>query len=327
MPDVAGKKFKKMVRIVDGLFQNNGRTIDEITNLLGITKKELISTMQTASMCGLPPYDPSSLIDAYIEDDRVHVSHVWGLFSRPTQLTRDEAFSLFLAGRAVAAALPDSSPHLKSALKKMQDVLRPEDAKAVADSSAMIDINSEAASASIIPVLNILKGATGREKLLIQYYSAGKNELIERTVRPYGLIYNIEQWYCVSYCELRESIRLFRVDRIKTASPTGTFFNVPPEFDLEVFKRNEMFKMIERPHRVCLRFSPDAAYYAVEKWPDRANKESTGHVCVTFHVDRLENFVGTVLGFGKNVEIVSPPEFIAMVKTAAGKTLSIYEDK
>ena len=321
MAKTTGKRLKELISTADTLFRNNGRTVDEITSLLGISRRELNRTLQTLSLCGLPPYDPGSLIDAYIEDDRVYVSHAAGFFDRPARLSRDEAVSLFLAARAAAPASsrPDA---LDSALPKIRAALRPPEAEH-ASSSERIDAAPE--SGALMPILNTLKHARGREKVRIEYYTAGKGEFGRRVIHPFGLIYHIDRWYCPAHCEKRRDLRLFRVDRIKSATPTGDPFDPPADFDLEDFRRNRMFSMIRRPHRVLLRFLPARARMAKEKWPDRAKTKKDGSVEIEFHVDALEKFVPTVLGYGAAVEVASPEELKEMVKNKAGEMLRGYE--
>lgn len=324
MPGVTGKKLKKLISIADGLFLYNGRPAREICDALGVTRRELLEAMRTLSMCGVPPYDPGSLIDAHIDDDGcVYATHVWGLFDRPVRLSRDEALPLFIACRASLASTMAGSASLASAMTKIEAALRPEELDDVRDASSRMDMSPE--SGNILHILTTLKKCAGKEKARLEYFSAGRNSFAERVFRPYGLIYYVEQWYCVGFCEMRGDVRLLRVDRIKTAEPTGESFKTPAGFSLEKFKKNKMFKMIQRPHEIKLQFAGPAAGAALEKWPDRAVKTAAGAE-VSFNVDRLESFVGAVLGFGDSVTVLSPPEFKTLLATTAQKTLEKYNN-
>jgi predicted DNA-binding transcriptional regulator YafY len=99
---------------------------------------------------------------------------------------------------------------------------------------------------------------------------------------------------------------------------------MPGDFDLDDFRRNRMFKMITRNHEVTLLFPARAATFAKEKWPDRAKPQKDGSVEISFRVDRLENFIPIVLGFGPGVKTLHPPEFRDMVIANAEKTLELY---
>ncbi|MEM1317086.1 MAG: YafY family protein [Pseudomonadota bacterium] len=62
-----------------------------------------------------------------------------------------------------------------------------------------------------------------REKLSLAYEDA-KGATTTRTVRPLALWYWGKTWTLVSWCELREDFRLFRVDRIADLTETGERF-------------------------------------------------------------------------------------------------------
>jgi predicted DNA-binding transcriptional regulator YafY len=62
-------------------------------------------------------------------------------------------------------------------------------------------------------------------------YASGEGETSSRTIDPYGLVLHAHAWYVPAYCHLRRDLRIFRVDRIRVATPTGHTFTVPEAFD------------------------------------------------------------------------------------------------
>ena len=58
-----------------------------------------------------------------------------------------------------------------------------------------------------------------------------------RTVEPYGLSQQGGRWFLAAYCCLRAGLRLFRVDRIETATLLNETFEPPADFDLATFVR------------------------------------------------------------------------------------------
>jgi predicted DNA-binding transcriptional regulator YafY len=61
------------------------------------------------------------------------------------------------------------------------------------------------------------------EKLAIDYRDE-QARVTQRVIRPIALIYYSEAAVVVGWCELREGIRNFRIDRVLTCAPTGTAF-------------------------------------------------------------------------------------------------------
>ena len=62
-------------------------------------------------------------------------------------------------------------------------------------------------------------------KLKIRYVSE-KQELTERLIEPQILLLNWPIWYLLSWDELRNDVRLFRIDRIIQANITNTYFKL-----------------------------------------------------------------------------------------------------
>ena len=61
-------------------------------------------------------------------------------------------------------------------------------------------------------------------KLRITYRDADDRET-ERTVRPVGVVYHLDCALLAGWCELRQSFRHFRVDRIWTCSALNSYFS------------------------------------------------------------------------------------------------------
>ena len=318
MPGPATKKVRKLIDIANVIFRNQGRTVSELAGLLDVGEQEFLEALETLSLCGLPPYGPGDLFDTYIEDGRVHIQHPYGLFDRPVQLSGAEGMALLVAGRAAGS----DDPGLASALGKIRAALRPEKAREIARLSEQVDLTPE--TGNIRPALDLLKKASGTRKVEIEYFTASRAEMSRRVVRPYGLIYYVDRWLLVGYCESRRELRVFRADRIRNARETGERFDMPADFDLAEFRREKLFRYIERPHRVRIRFGADLAGRARERWPDRAKNNPDGSADVEFRVDRLESFVPTVLSFGDSASVVHPPEFRTLVEEEARSALRKY---
>lgn len=68
------------------------------------------------------------------------------------------------------------------------------------------------------PCLAVLLDAAVRRKVLdVEYASKGEAAGV-RKIQPAGLYANNGFWYCTAYCFLRQSIRVFRCDRIREAA-------------------------------------------------------------------------------------------------------------
>lgn len=64
-----------------------------------------------------------------------------------------------------------------------------------------------------------------KRKCFIEYYSKNEEKITSRTIRPYDLILLGNEWGIAAYCELKEEIRHFYINRIKTIELLENFYN------------------------------------------------------------------------------------------------------
>ena len=64
-----------------------------------------------------------------------------------------------------------------------------------------------------------------KRKCLIEYYSKNEEKLTSRTIHPYDLILLGNEWGVAAYCELKDEIRHFYINRIKSKEILENFYN------------------------------------------------------------------------------------------------------
>ena len=64
-----------------------------------------------------------------------------------------------------------------------------------------------------------------KRKCLIEYYSKNEEKITSRTIHPYDLIILDNEWGVAAYCELKEEIRHFYINRIKSIEILENFYN------------------------------------------------------------------------------------------------------
>ena len=64
-----------------------------------------------------------------------------------------------------------------------------------------------------------------KRKCLIEYYSNNEKIFSKRTIHPYDLILLGNEWGVAAYCELKEEIRHFYINRIKSIELLEKFYN------------------------------------------------------------------------------------------------------
>jgi len=132
----------------------------------------------------------------------------------PLMFSKEEISALTLGARIVESwADPSLATAAQSVLSKIETVL-PDDLK---DSTGqtrlfapMTQIRPDVASR-----MAQVRVATDERKKLILDYSDAKQQITQRTIWPLGLFFWGAVWTIGAWCELRQSFRIFRLDRIQ----------------------------------------------------------------------------------------------------------------
>ncbi len=76
-------------------------------------------------------------------------------------------------------------------------------------------------------------------KVIIEYHDE-KHNYSERTIWPLGLVYWGKIWTLISWCELRDDYRSFRVDRIQQLTPVNSHFTTSEQISLQNYLSNDV---------------------------------------------------------------------------------------
>jgi predicted DNA-binding transcriptional regulator YafY len=95
------------------------------------------------------------------------------------------------------------------------------------------------------------KAVIERRQLLIRYMN-NQNDVNERVFSPYKVFRKQSVDYVVGFCQLRQAIRVLRIDRIKRLSELATTFQVLPDFNEDAYGESMVFRT-RRPYvaRIC----------------------------------------------------------------------------
>jgi len=167
----------------------------------------------------------------------------------------------------------------------------------------------------------ITKGRT----VQLRYFTASRNQTTRREVNPYRLWYANGALYLVAYCHLRESVRLFAVERIRSCTLTPHAFQLPLSFDLETYVGDALRVMRGKPVTVELLFDKATTAWVKDRtWhpSQKLEPQKTGRLRMTLTVAATPELVGWLLGFGGGVTILRPQELKDAVRSAAERILS-----
>ncbi len=178
----------------------------------------------------------------------------------------------------------------------------------------------------------VSRAISGRRLLSFEYYKENEDEFSTRLVEPYALINGREGWYVASFDPTRDSVRHFRLDRIKSASVTEERFeprpDVDPAADVDGWPRTGE---VPASRRAQVWISPERARWAREE-RTVIGELADGSVIVELGFAGVDWLVREVLKEAGDAVVLAPADARAAVREAAeriaaGAQLVLHEPR
>jgi len=308
--DTAGR-LRRLLAILAWLSQVGEAPVDEVADRFGLTPEALVSELELAACCGLPPYTPDQLMEIVVTDSSVS-TRLGSALGRPRRLSPQEGFALAASARGLLAVV-GSDPHgaLSRALEKLD--------RALGGERLVVELDEP-------PLLPVVRAAadTGA-RLDVTYYSASTDRLSDRRIAPVRLFASEGHWYVDARCDLAGDVRRFRVDRISRAEPVeGTAGSTVPPEDTPAATGFDTF--VPGPDTRTVRLSVDPSEgWLLESVPTTGPARTVGgrlEVEVVVGGDAWLERV--LLRLGPGARVVDPPEDESLGTEAAIRILRRY---
>ncbi len=162
----------------------------------------------------------------------------------------------------------------------------------------------------------LLKSAVIRHRSVKLRYAGSYEEIRERTVQPYKLVYKAKAWYLQAFCTEKQDWRIFKLNRIlELEALEEGFSQLNPPGPIETFEG-------EYP-KVTLRFPKEMSYRVYDEF-DKAQiqRQENGDLVVSANMPEDPWLIGFLLSFGTRVDILSPSH---LKEAVAEQAKLIYE--
>ena len=138
-------------------------------------------------------------------------------------------------------------------------------------------------------------------------------------VSPYKLLISDGNYYLLAYNENRKKIYHYRVDRMRKVSLLEDEREGQEEYqklDIRTYSQRLFGMYSGKKKFVTVRFIPLLLDTMVERFGTNAQYRIVDdrHYAVTAEVEISDLFYGWLLGFGKRVKIINPPEVVEEFK-------------
>jgi predicted DNA-binding transcriptional regulator YafY len=167
-----------------------------------------------------------------------------------------------------------------------------------------------------------------RKRLRITYYSRARDEETQREISPQRLVHYRENWYLDAWCHLRQDIRSFAVDAIRTAAMLDQAALDLTEEQLDTVLAAGYGIFSGRDVQWAeLRFSPQRArWVAAEQWhpQQRSRTQADGSYVLELPYSDSRELIMDILKHGAQVEVVAPRDLRDQVAEALRAAAAIY---
>lgn len=254
-------------------------------------------------------------------------------YLKPLVFTGTEALAIFIASQVLLEQ--NGFPYaddLKSALVKISQVVCDKDRKFFQNlesktSIAVTQIKDYYPWGEIFSQVN--QAILDQVTVEIMYDSYSSNTVSARRVNPYHMLFRDGCWYLIGYCHLRQEIRIFRIDRIKSLEILNEKFKIAGEFSLGDYFKNSWKLGKGDPLTVKVRFNPPVSRLIREnQWhPTQKIEEIEGDslifsVCVegTWEIKKW------ILSWGIGAVCLEPSELREEIKNDVKELVSTYTE-
>ena len=231
-------------------------------------------------------------------------------FARPARLLPVEAKALVAAIDLIGEHIPEGS--LESAREKIVGALGEDPLEQGLQMASPGGDDSK--------VARVVSRAISRKLLLeIDYYKEAEDEFTQRTIEAYALMNGREGWYVAAFDPAKDSVRHFRLDRIKSAVVTEEKFTprseVDPAADVDGWPRTGEVPA-SRVARVWV--APERARWAREE-RRVAEELADGSVLVELSFAGTDWLVREVLTEAGDAAVIEPADARDAVRAAVAK--------
>ncbi|MCD4830446.1 MAG: WYL domain-containing protein [Anaerohalosphaeraceae bacterium] len=316
-------RVSRVVKILTTLQSGQKYAPSDLEKILGVSRRTIFRDLKELAIIGVP-YKYDTKDGGYSVDP--------AFFLPPLDLNLQEALSLLMLIHKMRNHLP--LPFKNSALLaglKVENNL-PAHLRAFCQTA----LKQTTIAADKHATMNLLdqkfaaiqKAIQKKQVLQIGYGSLFEKKEIETAIHPYHLLYKNRAWYVIGFSAMHKSTRTFNLGRLRKIKPSGKCFTDGDDFDVYEYLGKAWSIIPEgRIYNIHLRFYPMVAQNVAEvQWhsTQQADWNEDGSVDLRFRVDGIGEIAWWILGYGDQVEILSPAALRTKVVERANRMVEIH---
>ena len=200
----------------------------------------------------------------------------------------------------------------RSAFRKLAFDLDPQ---AFTADSAVLFLDPPGAAELTERLRTLSEALLARKRITFRYHGIYRDEVTQRDVAAYGLLFQHGHWYLIGHDGLRDDIRVFRVGRmddvtVNRKSPSTPDYAIPDDFRMDAYVGRESWELGEGEDgpvvaRVLFRF-PLSLWAERNQRGELEARRTDGGAVRRFAVHQVEPFLRWVLSLEGDAEVLEP---------------------
>ncbi len=320
-------RISRVMQILTTLQAGKSYAVSDLSKMFGTSRRTIFRDLKELQAIGVP-YRYDTRTGGYMIEPE--------FFLPPIDLSLQEAMSLLLLAHKARdqIQLPFKNAALLAALK-IENNLPPKVRKYC--TTALQNISTRASAQAPIrhsagldkTFAQLQQAIVKKRKVDLRYHSLFEETIIDVELCPYHLLYNNRAWYVLGRSSLHESVRTFKLNRIRELTTTEKCFVDGENFDVFDYLGRAWSMIPEgRIYNIKLRFLPKVANNVAEvQWhsTQKVVRSSDGSATVEFRVDGIGEITWWILGYGDQVKVLAPEALRKKVLEVAKNMVEINE--
>ncbi|MCL2655686.1 MAG: WYL domain-containing protein [Coriobacteriia bacterium] len=230
MPDLSVQRLEALFALLGSLKRHDVIAIDGLAERLGTDPEALRHDLESLQYVGVPPFGGGDLLPLELDEDGyLEVTGELAALNRPLRLSYEQALALVLA-LEIAGYEPEDElvGKLSRVAGGVGDAGDAEGAGDASSSAPQLDVFELARMLRVTPaghtpaIFEAVTQALTESRTLAIRYRRSDGAQTARTIEPWLLFAEGDQWYVTAFCHLRGRAQNFRLSRIESATLEGT---------------------------------------------------------------------------------------------------------
>lgn len=297
-------KLDRLIGIIATLQQKKQVTAPYLAEKFEVSRRTILRDLEDISRAGIPIVTTQGMGGG--------ISIMEGFSLDTTVFTREELSAIFTGLKTLDTLLPASQAG------RLASKLGGDSAVALSD-YMMIDLSSFYRD-SLAEKMEQIKQAIETRRCITFHYYYSKVEADKR-IEPYMILFKWSNWYVFGYCKERQDFRMYKLRQLWELRVTDEIFSlreIPEE-------RKQFGSFMTDDYLITAIYDPSVKYRLVEEYgPNCFTVMEDGRLYTKWGFTDPNRAISWFLGFGDQVVVTDPPEFVEKMRVQLQKMNALY---